>query len=85
LRTFVGHTKEIRAITFIPASATTPELRILFSCSQDETIELWDVETFRCMNILTLPKSYQGMNITSISGLSGATQTNLMTLGAVAI
>ncbi len=86
LNTLVGHTKEIRALTFIPASASTSELlvsasddltlrvwdtnqgdcvkilnahsqsiwsicysaelRILFSCSQDETIELWDLETF---------------------------------------
>jgi WD40 repeat protein len=62
----------------------SPELRILFSCSQDETIELWDLDTFSCINILTLPKSYQGMNITRISGLSGATETTLFALGAVA-
>jgi WD40 repeat protein len=61
----------------------SPELRILFSCSQDETIELWDVETFSFLNILTLPKSYQGMNISRISGLSKATQTTLVALGAV--
>ncbi len=61
----------------------SPELRILFSCSQDETIELWDLETFRCLNILTLPKSYQGMNIHQISGLSKATETTLVALGAV--
>jgi WD40 repeat protein len=123
LNTLVGHTKEIRALTFIPASAITsellvsgsddltlrlwdtntgeclkilnahaqsiwsicysPELRILFSCSQDETIELWDIEKFRCLNILKLPKSYQGMNIHRISGLSKATETTLVALGAV--
>jgi hypothetical protein len=36
------------------------------------------------MNILTLSKSYQGMNITKASGLSSATQTTLVALGAVA-
>ena len=123
LRTLIGHTREIRALTFIPPSATnpellvsasddltlrvwnphtgdcvgvlhghkrgiwsvcySPELGILYSCSEDETIKLWELETFTCIQTLTLPKPYRGMNITGASGLSSATQTTLMALGAI--
>jgi WD40 repeat protein len=123
LQTFTGHSREIRAVIFIPASATTSELlvsasddltiriwdtalgeclriiqghtqgiwslcyssalQILFSCSQDETIKLWDVKTWECKATLIMSKPYDGMQITGVSGLSIATQTTLITLGAI--
>jgi WD40 repeat protein len=122
LQTFIGHSREIRVLIFIPAAATTPELLVsasddltiriwdtamgkclrilkghsqgiwslcysphlqtLFSCGQDETIKLWDLQTWKCKATLTMPKPYDGMQITGVSGLSIATQTTLMTLGA---
>jgi WD40 repeat protein len=123
LKTFTGHSREIRAVIFIPASATTPELLVsasddltiriwdialgeclkilnghsqgiwslcyspalqtLFSSSQDETIKLWDLQTSKCTATLTMSKPYDRMQITGVSGLSIATQTTLITLGAI--
>ncbi len=123
LQTFVGHSREIRAVIFIPSSATTPELLVsasddltiriwdtalgeclrilqghsqgiwslcyspalqtLFSCSQDETIKLWNLQTLECTATLIMSKPYDGMQITGVSGLSIATQTTLITLGAI--
>jgi WD40 repeat protein len=73
-----GHTQSIWSICY------SPELQILYSCSQDETIKLWDLKSLECIQTLTLPKPYQGMNITKVSGLSIATQNTLITLGASA-
>jgi WD40 repeat protein len=72
-----GHDRSIWSICY------SHELDILYSCSEDETIKLWDLQTLKCTRTLILPKPYQGTNITGVSGLSIATQTTLMTLGAV--
>jgi WD40 repeat protein len=50
LHTFGGHTREIRAPTFIPPSATTPEL--LSSAGDDLRIGLWNTRTGECVGIL---------------------------------
>ncbi len=73
-----GHTQSIWSICY------SVELQILYSCSQDETIKLWDLKSLKCTKTLTLPKPYQGMNITKVSGLSIATLDTLMNLGAFA-
>jgi WD40 repeat protein len=78
LGVLTGHTQSIWSICY------STELQILYSCSQDETIKLWDLKSLKCTKTLTLPKPYQGMNITNISGLSIATQNTLITLGALA-
>jgi WD40 repeat protein len=123
LETFYGHSREIRALLFIPPSGTNPELLVsasddltiriwdtalgkclgilhghtqgiwslcysptlqtLFSCSQDETIKLWDLQTLECQKTLIISKPYEGMQITGVSGLSIAIRTTLKTLGAV--
>ncbi len=122
LQTFTGHSREIRSLIFVSASATTPELLVstsddqtiriwdiamgkclrtlkghsqgfwslgyspdlqtLFSCGQDETVKLWDLQTWKCKATLTMPKPYEGMQLTGVSGLSIATKTTLVSLGA---
>jgi WD40 repeat protein len=72
-----GHTQSIWS------SCYSTDLQILYSCSQDETIKLWDLKSLECIQTITLPKPYQGMNITKVSGLSISTQTTLITLGAI--
>ncbi len=73
-----GHTQSIWSICY------SAELQVLYSCSQDETIKLWDLASLECTKTLTLPKPYQGMNITKTSGLSIAAQNTLIALGALA-
>ncbi|PSB57870.1 NB-ARC domain-containing protein [Chamaesiphon polymorphus] len=72
-----GHQRRIWSVCY------SREFGTLYSCSEDETIKYWDVDTLTCTHTLTLPKPYRDMNIAGTSGLSIATQSTLMTLGAV--
>lgn len=56
---------------------------MLASGSADETIKLWDVKTATCWRTLTIPKPYQGMNITGVTGINDQTKATLKALGAV--
>jgi WD40 repeat protein len=73
-----GHDRGIWSLCY------SHKLQLLYSCSEDETIRYWSIETFTCVRTLALPKPYRGMNITGTSGLSIATQTTLAALGAIA-
>jgi WD40 repeat protein len=72
-----GHQQSIESICY------SPDLQLLFSTSQDETIKSWNLQTQQCIQTLVLPKPYQKMNITGSSGLSLATHNTLLSLGAV--
>jgi WD40 repeat protein len=56
---------------------------MLASASQDETIKLWDAKTGDCLKTLPVPKPYQGMNITGVTGLTDAQKATVKALGAV--
>lgn len=57
--------------------------KTLVSCSGDETTKLWDVQTGQCIKTLRSPRPYEGMNITSVTGLTDAQKGTLKALGAV--
>lgn len=61
----------------------SPQMDILFSCSEDETIKLWDIKTGNCIKTLRIPRPYEGMNMTGVTGLTQATVETLKILGAV--
>ena len=52
--------------------------------SADETIKIWDVKTGVCLKTILMPKPYQSMNITGVTGLSEETIATLKALGAIA-
>jgi WD40 repeat protein len=56
---------------------------MLASGSRDETIRIWNVETFACAQILEAKKPYEKMDITGATGLSPTQKDNLLGLGAV--
>ncbi len=76
LRILEGHSQGIWSLCY------SPDLQTLFSCGQDETIKIWDLQTGECQATLIMSKPYEGMQIAGVSGLSIATQTTLVTLGA---
>lgn len=76
LNTLEGHEHTVRSVAFTPDSQT------LISGSADCTLRLWNVWTGQCSNILTIPRPYEGMNITRIGGLTEIQKQALMALGA---
>ncbi len=101
-RILQGHDKWVRFLAY------SPDGQILASCSQDETIKLWDVKSCSltsfskssipavltghdagfqdylrdCLQILRVPRPYEGMNITGVTGLTEAQKSTLKMLGA---
>ncbi|MEP0801448.1 NB-ARC domain-containing protein [Funiculus sociatus] len=86
-----GHTKWVRFLAY------NPDGQILASCSQDETIKLWDVSdrwsktinngqrttNSKCIQTLQVPRPYEALNITGVTGLTEAQRSTLKMLGAI--
>lgn len=79
-----GHDKWVRFLAF------SPDGNVLASCSQDETIKLWQKSpqdsttgANKCIKTLQVPRPYEGMNITGVVGLTEAQQSTLKMLGSV--
>ena len=77
LNTLQGHTSWVFSVSFSPDGQT------LSSGSWDGTIKLWDIKTGKCLKTLISKKPYEGMNITSLVGLTKAEIATLKALGAV--
>ncbi|MBV9385890.1 MAG: hypothetical protein JOZ78_05615 [Chroococcidiopsidaceae cyanobacterium CP_BM_ER_R8_30] len=77
IRILPGHQHWIFSVDF------SPDGHILASGSHDETIKLWEVQTGKCLKTLRVPRPYESMNITGVTGLSEAQKAALMALGAV--
>lgn len=65
---------------FLPV-AWSPQGDTLACVSDGETIELWDVLTGKCKQMF-IPRPYEGMNITGVTGLTSAQLATLKALGA---
>ena len=77
LKVLQGHDNWVWSVAF------SRDAQMLASASQDETIKLWDAKTGDCLKTLPVPKPYQGMNITGVTGLTDAQKATVKALGAV--
>ncbi len=77
LRTLEGHRDWVHAVAFAPDSET------LVSGSENGEIKLWETNTGACQVTLHPVRPYEGMNITSVKGISEAQKNTLKALGAV--
>lgn len=93
LRTFYGHSGLVSTLVFqSPPSAldhlnqaniASGPCERLLSGSFDETLRFWDVQTGECLQTLKAERSYEGMNITGVTGVTEAQKNTLKALGAV--
>lgn len=101
LRTLRGHTALIPCLVFSTMKSfqtdeksnqtghkkgtKSDQTLTLISGSFDETIKVWNVDTENCLRTFRTPRPYEGMNITSVVGVSETQQATLMALGAKTI
>jgi len=75
------HDKWVKCLSF------SPDGTFLASCSQDETIKLWNISKSgvktTSSKTLRVPRPYEGMNISGVSGLTLAQTRTLKILGAL--
>lgn len=75
--TLQGHQSRIWYMSWSPSG------EMLASSSSDGTIRLWDVQTGEYVRTLRVDRPYEGMNITSVTGITEAQKAALKGLGAV--
>jgi WD40 repeat protein len=78
LHTLRGHQGEVWEVAF-----TADSLEVI-SGSQDGTIRIWDIATGQCKRSLQAKRPYEGMDITSVTGVTEAQKASLKELGAIA-
>jgi WD40 repeat protein/DNA-binding SARP family transcriptional activator len=73
------HTNRIWSVAF------SPDGQRLASASHDQTIKVWDMPSGQCLRTLIIPRPYEGMTITNVTGLTEAQKSALKALGAVEV
>lgn len=71
--------------SWVVSLAYVPETSRLFSCSADETVKVWDTNTFECINEFHIDKPYDKSDISKVRGLSDSIKESLLRLGAIEI
>ena len=71
-----GHGGAVISVAFNPEGST------LATGSEDGTIKFWTVKTGKLIKTIAMPKPYQGLNITGVSGISREQRMKLLELGA---
>ncbi|MBE9069533.1 NACHT domain-containing protein [Leptolyngbya cf. ectocarpi LEGE 11479] len=80
-----SHTDRVTSVAFCPttnANAPVGTDNLLVSGSTDATLRLWTMDG-KCQQVLRLERPYEGMNISSVQGLTVQQKAVLQELGAV--
>ncbi len=77
IRILEGHSHPVWSVNF------TTDCRFLASGSHDQGMKVWDLQTNDCLKTLRADKPYDGLNITSVTGITTAQKSTLKALGAI--
>ncbi len=61
----------------------SPDRKTLASCGDDNTIQVWNLESGEHLRTLRRDRPYERLNITGIRGVTEAQLTTLRALGAI--
>lgn len=80
-----GHAQWIYTLTFtyLQVENSSENKPVLASSGDDRTIRFWDIETGECLKTLRSDRPYEGMDITSVTGLTVLQVSTLKALGAI--
>lgn len=67
----------------VSSVAYSPDGQLIASGSQDQSVRLWDSQNGKCIGILRAPRLYEGMILTTATGLTAAQYKTLAALGAI--
>jgi WD40 repeat protein/transcriptional regulator with XRE-family HTH domain len=76
-KTLQGHENWILQLRF------SPDSQFLVSASEDETVKVWNIDQETCNLTLRVPRPYEGMRLTGVTGITSAQKTMLKSLGAL--
>lgn len=68
--------------SWIYACRVSPDSKLLASCGADGLLQLWNLADATHHSTLQSERPYENLDITDVSGISGAQKTNLKLLGA---
>lgn len=71
-----GHKRPVWGIDF------SQDGQSIITCSDDETIKVWVIETGHCVKTLSAERPYERLNISGVKGLTLAQKQSLFALGA---
>ncbi|CAN1212484.1 eIF2A-related protein [Tumidithrix helvetica PCC 7403] len=79
-----GHAEVIYTmqVSLVSLSQESVPKLIAISGSMDECIKVWDLENYKCLETLRIPRPYEGMKLNGIQGLTNAQRETLKALGA---
>ena len=77
IQTYVGHTNWVLSIGYSQDGTK------IFSASEDETIQIWEIDRCEPLQTLRLKRPYEDTNITGATGLLPGQRKTLKLLGAI--
>ena len=69
--------------TAVQSLRVSPDGHLLASCGDDNSINIWDLQSTELLRTLRSDRPYERLDITGVKGLTEAQKATLRTLGAV--